>query len=121
MIVPELDNMDLNVCIPVTTDDAVMIVKPIENNMTSSMMIKVVIERDPTCGNYNQHEFFAMMKMYQPFGTLTGTFHKCDLMLDETILNDYVFNCTCSMQYCPEVYLRMKPSCPVRVCSIGII
>ena len=120
---PEIDNLDPNVCIAVAAGDQMIILKHVDlqSNSNMSMMIRVVVERDPTCGDYNQHEFFPMMKMHQPFGALaSGTFSKCDLMLDETILNDYVFNCTCNMLYCYEVYFRVQPTCPLRVCSINI-
>ena len=122
--VPEIDDADPNICVSIVTHNPVIIVKPTSFQNHMSMMVKVVLERDRsiTCGESNQREFFAMTKMYQPFGIVgTGTFRKCDLMLDETNLNDYVFNCTCFMQYCQYVYFMVQPTCSVRVCSITII
>ena len=89
-----------------------------DNNKTAA--VRATTRRDPACPPYDPKELYAMVKLQAPRGGLEGIFGKCQFLEDyeESALSIQVYNCTCFLDYCEDIYLRINPPCTVQLCEV---
>ena len=123
--VPAISDEDSSTCLSITPTDPVTLMRCIPAHMLNqSVTVSVLVERHASCSILHPHELLAMIKSSQPLrNLLPGIYKACSKVHEfvKSALTSHVYSCTCPYGFCEAIYLRVQPSCSMRICGIDFI